>query len=583
MPQFSTLAAALLSLMSLTSMMSGPPEPAAWVGTWSGDIVAGGQEIATIFHLALDDEGQLFGTCDSPDQNVFGLEISAVSFEESGAARFEIAVTGGVFVAALEEGRLVGTWTQRGAELPLALARAEPAYQRVDGQERFVGSWEGRLAAGGARIRLRFNLEEDPTGRLIGTTDSPDQGARGIPISEIVVQPSGEVRIAVAAFGGAYAGTIDASGTKLEGHLDQNGASIPVELERIAAVAPPNRPQTPTPPFPYFSDDVTYENEDAGITLAGTLTIPEGKGPFPAVVLITGSGAQDRDETVFDHKPFLVIADHLTRRGVAVLRVDDRGVGRSESSGSGATSLDFAGDALAGVRFLETRTEIDSFKIGLIGHSEGGMIAPMVAAAEPDDIAFIVLLAGPGVTGERILISQSELITRVEGQDEELIAGNRRTQEKMFAALRENPDATVQELGSLVRAAFEGDPNVPEGEAGEMLVNQQVDIVTSAWMRFFVTFDPRPTLARVKCPVLAVNGEFDLQVPCSENLEAIAKALGDAGHQDFTTHAFPSLNHLFQTCETGALTEYDEIEETFAPAALEVVSEWITERFGASP
>ncbi len=552
-----------------------------YVGTWEGDIVAGGATLPTVFHFEVDDVDELIGTVDSPTQNAYGLPISSVTLDDDGNVRISISMTGATFVARLEDDRLVGTWKQRGIEVPLSCARRtiEPV-ERVAGQERFVGSWEGTLAVSGMKVRLLFHVAEEDDGRLTGTTDSPDQGARGIPISRISPEADGSVEIRVDAFGGTYTGRLTEDGDGLNGHLEQHGVSMPLDMKR--ADAPPElaRPQTPVPPFPYRAEDVTFDNGD--VTLAGTLTIPDGDGPFAGAVLITGSGAQDRDETLFEHKPFLVIADHLTRRGVAVLRVDDRGVGGSSLGRPGATSEELAGDVLAGVRLLRSRPEIDARRIGLIGHSEGGLIGPIAAVHAPEEIAFIVMLAGPGLPGDEILYMQGALIARAAGQSEEFIEANRATQARLFTLLRNAGDATDEELEAQMRAVFAEDPDLPEGEAGEELVRGQLRTLLSPWTRFFITFDPRPTLEKVRCPILALNGEKDVQVPPKENLAAIEAALKKGGNADVTVLELASLNHLFQTCDSGALSEYWEIEETFAPAALDTIADWITTRF-ASP
>ncbi|MFG0315892.1 MAG: alpha/beta hydrolase family protein [Planctomycetota bacterium JB042] len=556
-------------------------DPSAWVGTWRGDLDAGGLPIPTVFHLALED-GALGGTVDSPAQNVFGLEITAVTFAEDGTATVTIGAVGARYVAKREDGALVGTWAQRGVELPLVCAREEAAEgTRVSGQERFVGSWEGRLDVGGQSLRLRFHLKEDAAGRLIGTMDSPDQGARDLPLTRVAAEPDGRLEVELKSAGVRFSGALEEGGERCAGEFRQGGLELPLVLARIDPPAPVRRPQTPKPPFPYGVEEVAYENEEADVTIAGTLTVPEGDVPFPAALLITGSGPQDRDETLFDHKPFLVLADHLTRRGVCVLRVDDRGVGGTSAGSPDATSEDLAGDVLAGVRFLRGRAEVDPARVGLVGHSEGGLIAPMVAVRAPDEVAYLVLLAGPGVTGEEILLEQAALLTRAEGGDEESIAANRRLQEVLFEVLKEHPDASRADLTIRLRKAFAANEELlPEGASADALIAQQVQQLSSPWMRFFLTYDPRPTLASVRCPVLAVNGEKDLQVPSRLNLDAIGAALREGGSDDVTLLELPSLNHLFQTCETGAFSEYDAIEETFAETALDRIADWIVERFG---
>jgi uncharacterized protein len=349
-----------------------------------------------------------------------------------------------------------------------------------------------------------------------------------------------------------------------------------------------SRPQEPKPPYPYDEQEVVYQNKKDGVQLAGTLTLPRSKGPFPAVLLITGSGPQDRNETVLDHKPFLVLADHLTRLGIAVLRVDDRGVGKSTGRFSEATSEDFAADALAGVEYLKTRNEVAPRRIGLIGHSEGGLIAPMLAARSTD-IAFIVMMAGSGLTGEQILYHQAMLIARAHGVSDELIAQNRAAQERVFAIIKQEKDgvvaekrireeaATFRELAARIKAEAREEQRKTMDLIAEY-IEMQAKLAVSPWFRFILTYDPRPTLMKVRCPVLAINGEKDLQVPAKENLAAIRLALETGGNKDYTVLALPNLNHLFQTCRTGAISEYAQSEETISPAALDTISKWILRR-----
>ena len=340
------------------------------------------------------------------------------------------------------------------------------------------------------------------------------------------------------------------------------------------------RPQTPKPPFPYKALELKYPNKTAGIDLAGTLTLPEGQGPFPAVILISGSGAQDRDETIFEHRPFHVLADTLTRRGIAVLRVDDRGVGGSGGSVSKSTSDDFAGDVMAGIAVLKARPDIDGRKIGLMGHSEGGIIAPMVAARS-SDVAFIVMLAGTGLPGDEILMMQGRLIAKVMGASEKDLDKQKDLQKRLFGIMKTETDpkkartAMREELKKLLNDASPEERKAA-GDVDSFAENE-IKKLESPWFRFFLKFDPRPTLEKVHCPVLALNGEKDLQVPPKEDLAEIAKALKKGGNTRVTTKELPGLNHLFQTCKTGAVSEYSEIEETIAPSALKVIGDWVVE------
>jgi pimeloyl-ACP methyl ester carboxylesterase len=354
-----------------------------------------------------------------------------------------------------------------------------------------------------------------------------------------------------------------------------------ISMKKVEAPTEVRRPQEPKPPFPYRIEDVTYRNEPGGVTLAGTLTLPKGDGPFPAALLITGSGGQNRDEELFQHKPFWVIADHLTRRGIAVLRVDDRGVGGSSAGPEPGkvTTFDFAGDVEAGIAFLRSRDDIARDKIGLIGHSEGGVIAPIVAARNPG-VAYIVLLAGTGVRGAELLVMQGEALMQASGTDEAKIAADMETQRAIFDIVLDeslDPNEARARIRPLIKASPEY-LEAPEDER-ETGMKAALDQLETPWVRTFVRYDPAPTLARVRCPVLAINGERDLQVPCRANLDAIAGALEKGGNPDFTIKAFPGLNHLFQHCETGQVSEYGQIEETFSVEVLDTIADWIAVRF----
>lgn len=423
------------------------------------------------------------------------------------------------------------------------------------------GAWAGSLALPNASLRLRVNLTAAGEGWK-ATLDSLDQAAMGIPVEEVVFREN-KLRLKMPAIGAAYEATL--SDGEMRGTFQQGGATFPLVLKRGEFPAAPKRPQLPQPPFPYRSEEVTFASKTTGVTLAGTLTLPAGKGPFPALALVTGSGPQDRDETILGHKPFWVIADYLARHGVAVLRYDDRGMGKSTGSFSQATTRDFALDAEGAFEFLLTRKEAAAGMVGLGGHSEGGLIAPMVAARRKD-VAFVVMLAGPGVTGEQVLYAQAAAMMRASGLGEEAIAANRRVQEGLFALMRSG--ASEDEVVRQAKAKF-GDSAMIEREARR---------VSSAWFREFAAFDPAPVLERVKCPVLVVNGELDLQVLAEQNVPAVEAALRKGGNRAVTVRRLTKVNHLLQTAEVGTLAESSRIEETVAPALLELLVEWLRKR-----
>jgi pimeloyl-ACP methyl ester carboxylesterase len=431
------------------------------------------------------------------------------------------------------------------------------------GAQTVAGDWQGTLKAGGASLRIAVHIAADPDGKLSGTLDSLDQGARGIRLGVITVSDR-QVTFTVPAVAGSFEGQLSGDGSTIDGSWTQ-GASLPLVLTRgEPAPATPRRPQTPSKPYPYREEDISFVNPAAGISLAGTLTIPPGAGPFPAVMLITGSGAQDRNESLVDHQPFLVLADHLTRKGIVVLRADDRGVGKSGGNFAAATTTDFASDVEAGVAFLRSRREVDERRLGLIGHSEGGMIAPMVANRNPA-VHFLVLMAGPGVPGDEIIVEQARLISLASGMAPEAVQRGVDQQRSVLEIVKREKDTSALEAALRERMTALG---LQPG-----MIDLQLKALTTPWYRYFVSYDPRPALAALTCPVLVINGEKDLQVPPAQNLPAIRRAL--ASNTSAQVEEIGGVNHLFQTAKTGMPAEYATIEETIAPAVLDRISNWI--------
>jgi len=447
-----------------------------------------------------------------------------------------------------------------------AVAVAAPAIAMAQTAP-IVGDWYGTLNAGGNGLPLVFHIKADGSAAV----DSPAQNAMGLAATASFAE--GRARVTLTAILASFEGVLSADGKTLDGKWSQGGAQLPLALGRtpslVQAVAPPIRPQTPKPPFPYRAEEVSYLNPVSGLKLAGTLTLPQGEGPFPVALLITGSGVQDRDETIYGHKPFLVLADALTRKGVAVLRVDDRGAGGSQAGDlTAATTADYATDVEAGVAFLRGRKDIDPGRVGLIGHSEGGLIAPMVAARDTK-IAFIVLMAGTGVSGGEVLKTQIHDITLASGAPAEKAQQQAKAIATANAIVLEEPD-TAKARPRIIAALIDG--GAPSRAAAEA----QVTLLTSPWYRAFLTLDPAASLSQVRAPVLAVNGEKDTQVSAKQNLPAIKAALIQS--PDVTVVALPGLNHLFQTATTGSPGEYGQVEETLAPAALDLIVNWTAER-----
>lgn len=450
------------------------------------------------------------------------------------------------------------------------LAQDKPAPGSV-----VLGDWSGILDAGVAKLTLVLHITQEGSGALSGTLDSPAQNAKGIPIDTLAFE-NGTLRFEAKRLAAVFEGRLNDQSDEIVGTLTQRISSFPCALRRgLVPAEPPKRPQEPTPPFPYLEVDVTYPNPAAtGVTLAGTLTLPSTPGPFPAVLLVSGSGPHDRNEWLMGHKPFLVLADHLARRGIAVLRVDDRGTARSTGSFASATSVDFSSDALAGIAFLKSRPEINAKRMGIIGHSEGGLIGPMVAVTSVD-VAFLVLMAGPSVTGEEGLFEQAQLLKRAGGATEEAVAANRRFQEQAFGILKTEPDPVAAE--KLLRDAAKAlaEAQSPQGGKPASVDEGEIRRMNSPWYRFFLTYDPRVSLRQLTIPVLAMYGERDLQVPPRPHLSEMGKALKSAGNTDHQIVEMPGLNHLFQSCVTGSAAEYGKIDETLNPAALSVMSTWI--------
>jgi len=438
-----------------------------------------------------------------------------------------------------------------------------------------TGQWNGLLKVQGIQLRVVFNVSKSADG-YSSTMDSPDQGAKGIPVTKTSFE-NPNIHFEVANAGIVYDGVLKEN--VIEGTFKQGGQSFPMNLSKKAIEKPiVKRPQEPAQPYPYYSEEVSFSNSTANITLAGTLTLPAKEGNYPAVIMITGSGPQNRDEELLGHKPFLIIADYLTHHGIAVLRYDDRGTAKSTGDFKTATSADFATDVKAAVAYLKTRKEINAKKIGLVGHSEGGLIAPMVAA-DSKDVAFIVLLAGPGMQGAPLLILQQALISKASGASDADVEKNKVTSKKVFDLIANTPDLNQMKTGitNIITDAIKNDTSMhlPEGVKQEEYVAKQVEQLTSPWMLYFLKYDPVPALQKVKCPVLAINGEKDLQVPPKENLSAIKAALEKGGNKKASIKELPGLNHLFQECKTGSPSEYAAIEQTFSPAALDEIAKWI--------
>jgi pimeloyl-ACP methyl ester carboxylesterase len=553
----------LLSLLVSSSRAQTPI-----TGDWKGTLSAGGNELHLIFHISADKDGKFSATIDSVDQGANGIPVSSVSLNGSKLNMTIDAVHGTYEGTVSADGAsIVGTWSQ-GTPLELNLTRGEapkPAASIAANDVPIAGTWTGSINTGAFNLSIIIKIATGATG-LTAQLQSPDQSQQWI-AADSITRNGSSVTMEFKVLKGTYEGKLSADGVTMDGTFTQLGTPLPLSLKHVKdqSEVERRRPQNPVKPYPYHEEDVTFPSSATGVTLAGTVTVPQGKGPFPAVVLISGSGPNDRDETLLEHKPFLVLSDYLTRKGIVVLRYDKRGVGKSTGKYAMATTADFADDAEAALRYLKTRSEADPHHVGLIGHSEGGAIAPIVAARSKN-VDFIVLMAGPGVPGDQILVEQHRLIALAMGLPPDEV-DRQATREKTFIELveREKDNAVVEKE---IRAKMGSE--VPEAQISTMAKE-----LTSVWFRYFFTYDPATSLRKVQCPVLALNGSLDLQVPPKQNLPAIRKALEEGGNKHYEIDELPGLNHLFQTAKSGAPNEYAEIEETISPVVLDKITTWV--------
>ena len=399
------------SLILLTLTMAGAMHAQEVAGDWQGTLKVANGDLRLVLHVSKGEGGGITAVLDSPEQDAFGIPVSDISFENS-TLIFNSEAIHGSYTGKLSADSITGMWTQ-GLSTPLEFKRL--SVTRAPKPSELDGVWLGAIDLGTAKLRVAFHVFSSSDG-LKATMDSLDQNAKGIPITS-VTRSGATFKMEVAPIQGSYEGTLDEALTTISGTWKQGGGSYPLVLKRVKDTAEleVRRPQNPVKPYPYREEDVSYENKTAGIKLAATITHPSASGPYPAVLLIPGSGPHDRNEGLMGHKPFLVLADFLTRKGIVVLRADKRGIGESAGDGNTATTLDYASDAEAGVAFLKSRPEVDPHRIGLIGHSEGGIVAPIVASRD-SDVAFVVMLAGSGVPGDELLVEQSRALALSMGQ-----------------------------------------------------------------------------------------------------------------------------------------------------------------------
>jgi pimeloyl-ACP methyl ester carboxylesterase len=542
-------------------------------GTYSGTLQAGEAQLHLLLHLSKGTNGSLRATLDSLEQGVFAIEASSVSFANFNL-KLELTSVGARFEGKVspDHESIDGNWSQGSASIPLKFRREAGAVPRKPGDAIFPveGLWQGAVETHGMRLRFQLHISHDTEGALIAALDSLDQGVTGLPANHVTLKDP-IIHFEIPSVAGVYEGTVNGAKNAMTGKWSQTSAdNLPLDFKRSDQTLELRRPQTPARPFPYAEEEVTFGGGAKGIALAGTLTLPKGEGPFPAALLVAGSGPQDRDQSLANHRPFLLIADALTRKGIAVLRYDKRGVAKSTGNPDTATTMDLAADAQAALAFLKSRKEIDGSRIGLIGHSEGAIIAPYLAG-HSKEVKWLVLLAVPATTGERTLLNQSELIGRAGGLSDEQLEPSLAFDQAAYALVRKekDPGALAEKLVALVKESGL-DAALPPAT-----LETQLRMLASAWFRFFLDYDPLPNLKTVSCPVLALYGQKDLQVSAKANLPLLQKAFHDAMNTQAETREMPELNHLFQHAYTGTPAEYAAIEETFSPEALTLIVDWV--------
>jgi len=545
-------------------------------GTYSGTLQAGEAQLHLLLHLSKNANGSPRATLDSLEQGVFAIEATSVNFSNP-TLKLEVASVGARFEGKVSPDHQIidGDWWQGKASLPLKFHRETGAVARKPGDAIFPveGLWQGAVETHGMRLRFQLHVSHDTEGHLIAALDSLDQGVSGLPANHVILKDP-IFHFEIPSLAGEFAGSLNSTKNVLSGKWSQTSAdNLPLDFKRSDQTLELRRPQTPFKPYPYSSQEVTFANATAGVTLAGTLTLPKGNGPFPAILLIAGSGPQDRDAAIASHRPFLLLADALTRRGIAVLRYDKRGIGQSTGNPDAATTLDLAADADAALAFLKSRKEIKASRIGLLGHSEGAIIAPYLAG-QSKDVPWMVLLAAPATSGEETLLNQSELIGRAGGLSDEQLDASLGFDQAAYALVRKEKDTAVlsEKLVALVKDSGLDSALPPAA------LETQLRMLTSPWFRFFLDYDPLPNLKTVKCPILALYGQKDLQVSAKANLPLLQKALQESGNIAAEVHELPELNHLFQHAYTGTPAEYSAIEETFSPEALALVVDWTVAR-----
>jgi pimeloyl-ACP methyl ester carboxylesterase len=439
------------------------------------------------------------------------------------------------------------------------------------------GDWNGEAKRGEKLITFVFKIENENS-KYSSTMSVPTFRVSGIKPSTTTFIDE-KLIIDGSNVGMRYEGVFKKETQQFEGTYKEGGIELVLNLKRgTVKVTASKRPQEPVKPYPYYEEEVAFENTEAKIELAGTLTLPNKNGKFPVVILISGSGPQDRDESFMGHKPFLVLSDYLTKQGIGVLRFDDRGNGESTGDFGNATTEDFSKDVLSAITYLKTRNDVDIKNIGLIGHSEGGIIAPL-AANNSKDVAFMVLLASTGISGTELSVMQSKTLRQFPVKDE--IAYEKNTRKAIAIVTSNKSDLEIKnELTTHYNAFIKPiltSLNVPE-EKINLFIESQLKTSLKPWSRYFLQYNPADEIEKLQMPVLSLNGSKDTQVNAKINQEGIRNALIKGGNKDYEIIELENLNHFFQECETGNMGEYRKIEQTFSPTALKEISNWIFKR-----
>ncbi len=570
-----TLFVLLMLLLCQSTLFSQDKAPDT--ETWYGVLDVKVAKLRMLLSLSKNESGEWSGHLESLDQANSKLLIDTLTVTDK-ALELEVKSVGAKYKGDFSDDHksIVGTFSQSGAKFDLTFERRDSIPT-----QNLVEAWQGTLVAGTREFDFQIRIQADDAGQRSGFLDSFNEGALGLQL--VFAPPKDDQDLNSFDFDlpiskARYEGTKNESGEKIAGDWIQAKQKYPLEFNKIRVedvrLPESTRPQTPKPPFNYNARELKLELVN-NIEIAGTLTWPsQGKGPFSVVVLVSGSGPQDRDETIFQHKPFAIWADKLTKRGLAVFRYDERGVGESTGTYSTATSEDFAADVNGILDELKKLPEISPNKLCIMGHSEGGLIAPMVAVNRKD-VAAIVLLAGPSVPGAQIILNQSRVIAAASGIPTETLD----EQEKMLRLLLGMEDKKIddQKEESMTQSFENFMDKLGDAIQGDTMEAAKKQF-EQPWFKFFLKYDPQGPLRKIQTPILAVFGSKDLQVTPALNVTPMREALEASGNKDYAIVELEGLNHLFQRCTTGSPSEYVLIEQTLDEAVLKTVSDWLVER-----